>query len=195
MTFLEHRRRARRRAQRSLEYEPFPNVEIRNVIQQSVEVPLLARILDLPDAASILEVGCGRGVALAALARLRRPTRLVGADVDAEALSEASLRTMDAPVPVELVRADVRRLPFSDDAFDVVIDFGTCYHVARAEEAIAEIARVLREGGWFVTETRASQALAHPIRTSGRGLPWRAAPELRRTRTALLWSSQRKVRG
>jgi ubiquinone/menaquinone biosynthesis C-methylase UbiE len=177
----------------SHEYEPFPNVELRNSMQFAFEVPLMARMLDVPERARILEVGCGRGIALAALARLRAPERLVGVDLDPEALWDATRRTADAPVPVELIRADVRALPFPDGAFDVVIDFGTCYHVARADRAVAEIARVLRRGGRFLTETRMSQALAHPIRTSGRGLPWRAAPELVRTRTAVLWSSQRKV--
>ncbi|HUP19414.1 MAG TPA: class I SAM-dependent methyltransferase [Gemmatimonadota bacterium] len=175
------------------EYEPFPNIELRNSIQYAVEVPLMARLLDVPPGARILEVGCGRGIALAALARFRRPQRLVGVDIDPEAIEDATRRTASTPVPVELVRADVRALPFADGEFDVVIDFGTCYHVARPEAAVAEIARVLVEGGSFLTETRMSQALAHPIRTSGRGLPWRAAPELVRTRTAVLWSSQRKV--
>lgn len=175
------------------EYEPFPNVELRNSIQYAVEVPLMVRILDVPPGAWILEVGCGRGIALAALSRLRRPERLVGVDVDPEALEDAARRVAGAPVPIELVRADVRALPFPDGAFDVVVDFGTCYHVGRADRAVAEIARVLREGGRFLTETRMSQAMAHPIRTSGRGLPWRAAPALVRTRTAVLWSSQRKV--
>lgn len=173
------------------EYEPFPNVELRNSIQYAVEVPLMARVLDVPPGARILEVGCGRGIALAALSRFRRPARLVGVDIDPEAIEDATRRT--AGLPVELVRADVRALPFGEGEFEVVIDFGTCYHVARAEAAVAEIARVLRPGGSFLTETRMSQALAHPIRTGGRGLPWRAAPELVRTRTAVLWSSQRKV--
>lgn len=101
--------------------------------------------------------------------------------------------TAGSPVPIELFQADARALPFPDDCFDVVIDFGTCYHVSRAGRAVSEIARVLRPGGRFLTETRMSQALAHPIRTSGRGLPWSAAPELVRTRTAVLWSSQRKA--
>ncbi len=175
------------------EYEPFPNIELRNSIQYSVEVPLMARFLDVPLGARILEVGCGRGIALAALARLRRPARLVGVDIDPEALADGARRTATAPIPIELIRTDVRALPFPDGAFDVVIDFGTCYHVARADRAVAEIARVLREGGRFLTETRMSQALAHPIRTSGRGLPWSAAPALVRTHRAVLWSSQRKV--
>ena len=177
------------------DYEPFPNIEARNVLQGAFEIPLLVRLMRVPEGARILEVGCGRGVALPALAALRRPRRLVGIDLDPVATSIARGALADAGVAAEIVRADVRELPFPDRSFDVVIDFGTCYHIAGSGRAVAEIERVLAPGGRFVTETRASQALAHPIRTSGRGLPWSAAPRLERTRRALLWSCQVKRAG
>ncbi len=92
----------------------------------------------------------------------------------------------------ELVWGDVRDLPFADAAFDVVIDFGTCYHIARPGPALAEIERVLAEGGVFVHETRASQLLSHPARAWGRRLPWHLAPTLRPRRHGLLWASRSK---
>lgn len=36
-------------------YEPFPDVESRNVVQRRIEVPLLVRLLDLPLGARPLE--------------------------------------------------------------------------------------------------------------------------------------------
>ena len=42
-------------------------------------------------------------------------------------------------------------------------------------------------------ETRASQLLAHPVRSWGRLLPWDAAPELAPERHALLWASRVKT--
>jgi demethylmenaquinone methyltransferase/2-methoxy-6-polyprenyl-1,4-benzoquinol methylase len=113
-------------------------------------------------------------------------------DIDAQLLAVAARAIAEARLPAEVVRADVRSLPFADRSFDVVIDFGTCYHIPHSERAVAEIERVLTPGGRFVTETRASQALAHPIRTSGRGLPWSAASRLERTLRAVLWSCQVK---
>ncbi len=74
-----------------------------------------------------------------------------------------------------------------------MVDFGTCYHVARREQALREIARVLAPRGLFVHETRASQLLAHPVRSFGRRLPWPALPELRPHRHALLWASRIRV--
>ena len=68
----------------------------------------------------MLEVGCGRGIALAPIVRQRAPERLVGLDVDQGLLEEAA-GTL-AGLPVELVCGDVRALPFADASFDTVID-------------------------------------------------------------------------
>jgi len=93
---------------------------------------------------------------------------------------------------VELRAGDVRELPFADASFDLVVDFGTCYHVARRAQALREVARVLAAGGRFVHETRLSQLLSHPVRSWGRELPWDAVAELALERRALLWASRVK---
>ncbi|MGH7528501.1 MAG: class I SAM-dependent methyltransferase, partial [Gemmatimonadales bacterium] len=62
------------------EYRPFPNEGGRNWRQEHIEIPLMLRALRLPRGARLLEVGCGRGVALPALARHLAPARLVGLD-------------------------------------------------------------------------------------------------------------------
>jgi ubiquinone/menaquinone biosynthesis C-methylase UbiE len=155
----------------------------------------MIRALGLPLGGRVLEVGCGRGVALPVLARLLAPARLTGLDLDPVALAEARHRTAQAGIAAELVPADVRRMPFPDAAFDLVVDFGTCYHIAAAEQALAEIARVLASGGRFVHETPLSQLVSHPVRSFGRRMPWGSAPELARDRTALLWSARLRRSG
>jgi len=174
------------------EYRPFPNEEGRNSRQASLEVPLMIRALGLPAHGRVLEIGCGRGVALPVLGRLLRPSRLVGLDSEVGFLEEARVRLTAAGVAAELVPGDVRHMPFPDAAFDLVVDFGTCYHIARPETALAEIARVLAPGGLFVHETPLSQVLSHPVRSFGRRIPWRLGPSLERHRTALLWSARRR---
>ena len=176
----------------SNEYRPFPNEEGRNSRQASLEVPLMIRALGLPTHGRVLEIGCGRGVALPVLARLLHPVRLVGLDPELAFLEEARLRLTEAAVAAELVPGDVRRMPFPDAAFDLVVDFGTCYHIARPATALAEISRVLAPGGLFVHETPLSQALSHPVRSFGRRIPWGLTPSLEPHRTALLWSARRR---
>ena len=174
------------------EYRPFPNVTAKNAVQELFEVPTLVRLLDLPRGVRLLEVGCGRGVALPPLARLCSPSRLVGLDLDGELLREARATIARERIAAELVLGDVRHLPFDDESFDVVVDFGTCYHVAQPERALAEIARVLAPGGLFVHETPMAQLLAHPIRAGGRSLPWAAALSLEPQRGAVFWSTRGK---
>ena len=172
------------------EYRPFPNEEGRNSRQASLEVPILVRVLDLPKHARILEIGCGRGIALAPLARLLEPVRLTGLDIEPRFLAEARERLDRAGVEAELVPGDARALPFPDAAFDLVIDFGTCYHIARADAALREIARVLAPGGRFVHETPLSQLLSHPLRSFGRRIPWSGEPRFGLPRRGLLWNAR-----
>jgi SAM-dependent methyltransferase len=184
-------------AARDAEYVPFADVETRNGLQARIEIPLMLRCLGLPCGGRILEVGCGRGVALPVLAERLVPSELVGLDVDPALLQVARQRLDAAGTAATLVEGDVRDLPFPDASFDVVIDFGTCYHASdRAAEriiALREVSRVLRDGGLFVHETRLAQRLAHPVRSIGRTLPWRRVPSLVRHRGALLWGARRRT--
>lgn len=182
-------------ASREREYRPFPNEEGRNSRQASLEIPAMVRALGLPTGGRVLEVGCGRGVALPILRRLLRPARLVGLDLDPALLREARSRLGGPGAHAELVPGDLRRLPFPDAAFDLVIDFGTCYHIARAQAGLAEVSRVLAPGGLFVQETPLAQLLSHPVRSFGRRIPWRLAPGLERYRAAILWSARRRMAG
>ena len=174
------------------DYAAFPASVRRDAMQAGLEVPLLAALLHLPQGGRVLEVGCGGGNALPVLAERCRPSRLTGLDLDVASLTRAARRLQEARIEAELVEGDVRDLPFPDASFDLVVDFGTCYHVARPEHALSEIERVLASGGLLVHETRASQLLAHPVRSFGRTLPWDAAPALVPHRHALLWASRVK---
>jgi len=179
------------------DYAAFGNVPARNGLQARVEIPLMLWTLQIPRGGRVLEVGCGRGVALPVLSARLAPASLTGIDVDAALVAEAERRVAAARVPnADVLHADVRALPFDDASFDLVIDFGTCYHVsggiAGSLAALREIARVLRPGGLFVHETRVAQHLAHPVRAFGRTVPWMAEPALVPDRAALLWSVRRR---
>jgi ubiquinone/menaquinone biosynthesis C-methylase UbiE len=127
------------------------------------------------------------------LARVGRPAVLTGLDIDRELLEHARARVVEAGVVADLRVGDIRALPFDDASVDLIVDFGTCYHVARSEAALAEIERVLAPGGLFVCESPIAQLLAHPSRSTRRRLPWHAAPLLVPHHCAGLWSSRVKL--
>jgi SAM-dependent methyltransferase len=118
-------------------------------------------------------------------------------DIDGALVEVARQRIVRSGTQAQVRTADVRALPFESGSFDLVIDFGTCYHVGGGPTgrlaALVEIARVLRVGGLFVHETRVAQHLAHPVRSFGRRLPWPAVPMLAPVRGAVLWAARRRV--
>ena len=173
-------------------YLPFPDVGWRNALQRYLELPLLVWWLRPPSGQRILEVGCGRGVGLQALAGLCRPALLVGIDVDKRLVLAAEHSLRERGVRALVSQADVRSLPFDDESFDTVFDFGTCHHISEPVRALGEIARVLRPGGTFVCESGLAQLLSHPGRGSRRALPWSLTPSLVPDRAAFLWSARKK---
>ena len=101
----------------------------------------------------------------------------MGIDIDATFLSESVDRLYEKDVRAHLVQADVREMPFPDRSFDLVFDFGVCYHIEHPEDALREIGRVLDTSGTLVYETPLAQVLAHP-RADHQRLPWEEEPSL-----------------
>lgn len=178
------------------DYVAFGNVEARNDLQSRLEIPLMLRLLRPPRGGRVLEIGCGRGVALPVLTKLLAPSELVGVDVDPALVAIAEQRIRATGIAARAIEGDVRALPFEAGSFDLVIDFGTCYHVSGGVDgsraALLGVERVLRPGGHFIHETPVAQHLAHPVRSFGRTLPWFTTPELLPWRRAVLWSMRRK---
>jgi len=143
------------------------------------------------------EVLGGSATHFAHAARFFAPVELVGVDIDPSLVRAAELRVSRTQTRAAVHVADVRDLPFDDNSFDIVIDFGTCYHVGGGvtgqRAALSEIARVLRPGGLFVHETRVAQHLAHPVRSFGRRLPWRAVGSFVAERQGVLWTARRRI--
>lgn len=92
-------------------------------------------------ARSVLDVGCGAGLVLAAL---REPGRRVcGVEMSAEAVRSLEERGMEG----RAVDLEADRLPFGDGEFDVVLCYDVIEHVFAPGRLLAEIRRVVRPGG------------------------------------------------
>lgn len=101
-----------------------------------------------PRGGAVLDVGCGGGRALAALAQRRPDLHLVGADPSAALVAAASAR---GPAPgAAVLRGSATDLPFATGAFDVVLSLFALKHWPDRRRGLAECARVTREGGRVV---------------------------------------------
>jgi SAM-dependent methyltransferase len=94
---------------------------------------------------SVLDVGCGPGNALVALAR--RAGRAVGVDVSERTLSLARERLRAAACAAEVQQGDALALPFPDASFDHVVAAGSLHHTGDAARGFRELVRVLKPGG------------------------------------------------
>ena len=150
----------------------------------------MVKLLAIPVGKRILQIGCGRGIALPSLTDLCRPTNLTGIDIDGDALTDAAQLLGAGSVNTELVRADVRDMPFQNQSFDIAIDFGTSYHTSNPHRALKEIVRVLAVGGMLVHETMLGQLLSHPTRFYRQKLCWDTVPSLVTGRNAALWATR-----
>ena len=103
--------------------------------------------LELGPGLVVLDVGCGPGTDLAAMAGLVAPDGVViGVDHDDRMVREAAERTADVS-GVEVRQGDVHALPLADASVDRARTDRVLQHVADPGAAVAEIARVLRPGG------------------------------------------------
>ncbi|WP_350278512.1 Maf family nucleotide pyrophosphatase [Kribbella sp. HUAS MG21] len=132
----------------------------------------------LEDGGRVLELAVGTGIVGAELVAL-------GNLVHGVDLSPAMLRQARIRLPGHVAAADAARLPVADRRCDAVVAVWLLHLLDDSEPVIAEVARVLRTGGVFVTtteksdagryadgrvpdETRSQDALSHLVATAAR---------------------------
>jgi arsenite methyltransferase len=109
----------------------------------------------------VLDVGCGHGLMLIGAAKKLRSGKAIGVDIwqtedQAGNSAEATWKNVHlegVDDRVELKDADARKLPFEDNAFDVVLSSWALHNIydeTGRKTALREIARVLKPGGRLV---------------------------------------------
>ena len=142
----------------------------------ALEEDLLLELVGAPEGRRILDVGCGDGALLAALAH--RGAVATGVDTDPRMLAAARERARAETLEMTLVEGDAGALPFPDATFDVVLAVAVLCFVREVERAVTQMARVLKPGGRLVIGELGRWSLwAAKRRISGwLGSPtWRAA--------------------
>jgi ubiquinone/menaquinone biosynthesis C-methylase UbiE len=130
---------------------------------QAVYLQLLSNLIT--DGASWLDAGCGHQVfkiksAHAEARIVSRANLAVGCDLDRQGLqAHRSLRLRAC--------CDLRRMPFGNEAFDIVTLNYVAEHLEESQATFAEMSRVLRPGGRLVVVT--PHALGYFVRLSRLG--------------------------
>ncbi len=140
------------------------------------------RILDrlrLRGNEEVLEMGCGRGAVLTAVARRLTTGRVTGVDIwstkdqsgnaKSVTLRNASLEGVGHRVQIDT--GDMRALPYPDETFDLVVSSLAIHNIrsnADRKRAIVEGFRVLKSGGRMViADIRATAIYEDALRTLG----------------------------
>ena len=116
-------------------------------VQEPTFLPLYESVLARPEVAkaiSILDVGCGPG--LAAQVFSRRIKRVAGADATAPFIEIARRRAPNGDFRV----AEMESLPYDDGVFDAVTGFNAFQYAASPVNALREARRVAKVGGTIV---------------------------------------------
>lgn len=108
-------------------------------------------LLMLGEGDHVLDLGCGTGDDVAALARRVGPGgRAVGIDFSATMIAEAQRRTAGSGLPVAFIQGDGHHLDFPDGAFDGCRAERLLQHAIDPQAVLAEMARVAKPGARVV---------------------------------------------
>ncbi|NJP92507.1 methyltransferase domain-containing protein [Nonomuraea sp. FMUSA5-5] len=107
-------------------------------------------LMDLHRGQTVLDLGCGPGTDLAAMATAVAPAgQVIGVDRDPLMVAEARARLAGRP-SVEIRSGDVHALPLDDGSVDRARTDRVLQHVADPTRVLAELRRVARPGARIV---------------------------------------------
>lgn len=114
----------------------------------------VARVLEGHDLSgkSVLDIGCGAGGIDVALATTHGAAYVTGIDVEDSVLTHARafVAAKGLTNRIGLVKVAPGPLPFPPGTFDVVFSKDSIIHIPNKQALMAEVARVLKPGGWFL---------------------------------------------
>ena len=112
----------------------------------------LISILGKRRAERVLDLGCGAGRHVIYLAE--RGFEMYGADISETGLELTKKRLESRKLEAEVIRCNMRSIPYIRSCFDAVICIQTIYHqkLKGIQETISEIHRILKKGGLLLAD-------------------------------------------
>lgn len=148
-------------------------------------------VLKLRGDESVLDLGCGRGAVLTAVARRLKTGHVIGIDIwstkdqsgNSKAVTSRNAVLEGVADRIRIETGDMRALPHPDGTFDVVVSSLAIHNIRSNDDrrkAVAEAFRVLRPGGQLaIADIRATRLYADALSVLGaidverRRLGWR----------------------
>lgn len=97
---------------------------------------------------TLLDMGCGPGGITVGLAEIVAPAQVTACDIEQTQLDRAQERAEKAGITnIKFQIANVFELPFDDNSFDAIFMSAVLSNLQRPDDAVREIARVLKPGG------------------------------------------------
>jgi len=114
---------------------------------------------------TVLDAGCGTGIFSIIFANAGA-SKVTGIDISPGSLNTAQgLKEKFKLNNAEFIQQDMLKLPYPDEAFDIVWAWGTVHHTTDPFGAVSELLRVLKKGGSILLAvyTRTKLTFIHEI--------------------------------
>ena len=109
------------------------------------------QLLNIASGSSVLDIGCGTGDDVLALAELVGPKgKVVGIDNSELMIEEANKKSKQKQLPIHFRLGDIHNLDFADDTYDGCRADRVFMHLPDRQQALSEMIRVTKPGGRIV---------------------------------------------
>ncbi len=127
--------------------KPFSNLELKQL--EIGDTPLFHWLHENQNKnLSLLDAGCGCG--FFSIYAKKLGYNPIGIDISKQSIAASKKLTEINNETIRFIVGDVRKMPFPDNKFDIVLSSGVIEHFSDTEKAIKEHSRVLKSKGLFI---------------------------------------------
>ncbi|HDY90001.1 MAG TPA: class I SAM-dependent methyltransferase [bacterium] len=112
---------------------------------------LISRMVPKTGISRLLDVGCGTAELSENL--FNRGLNVIALDLGFDSIKRASMKLRNKNLDFPFVQGDIYRLPYEDNSFDAVVASEILEHLEKPQDALGEVARIVRPGGYFIVST------------------------------------------